>query len=284
MRYIFLVLALYLTASCNAQTNKGIENLKNEFQKIIKPYFFEAPNFTGWVEGSTILLIGEKQNALENKFLFIALKDTTLIGIYNVAEPVSFNFDTEGNSTLSRSSDFFMLPLWVVKNKTKILAKDKKIIFLLDNLYEKTMQANDNELDEKTLKEYQSYQTDTSLANRHIALLFDSYQTIITETASKGKQAPSKICIPLMQSLSVECLKLYNRIPALVYIYMGEALQSAGMVEDARKHFKMSLQFYPTSIPLQVYNYELELDQIEKKKQLLNLKNKYRKHWMVKEL
>ncbi|WP_462248767.1 hypothetical protein [Ferruginibacter sp.] len=284
MRYIFLVLALYLTASCNAQTNKGIENLKNEFQKIIKPYFFEAPNFTGWVEGSTILLIGEKQNALENKFLFIALKDTTLIGIYNVAEPVSFNFDTEGNSTLSRSSDFFMLPLWVVKNKTKILAKDKKIIFLLDNLYEKTMQANDNELDEKTLKEYQSYQIDTSLANRHIALLFDSYQTIITETASKGKQAPSKICIPLMQSLSVECLKLYNRIPALVYIYMGEALQSAGMVEDARKHFKMSLQFYPTSIPLQVYNYELELDQIEKKKQLLNLKNKYRKHWMVKEL
>jgi|SRR5665647_230912 len=146
-------------------------------------------------------------------------------------------------------------------------------------MYEKTLQANDLELDEKTMKEYQQYQTDTTLANRHIALLFDNYQTIITETAAKGEKAPADICVPLMKSLSGECLSLYNSIPAIVCIYMGEALQSAGMIDKAREHFKMSLQFYPKSIPLLVYNYRLEQDPTRKKEQLAELKKKYPKHW-----
>jgi hypothetical protein len=116
------------------------------------------------------------------------------------------------------------------------------------------------------------------------ALLFDTYQNLITETAAKGKPAPSNICIPLMKSLAGECLELYKKIPVLVCVYMGEALQSANMIEDAREHFKMALKFYPISIPLQVYNYRLETDLVEKKKQLSNLKTKYSKHWMVKDL
>jgi hypothetical protein len=65
---------------------------------------------------------------------------------------------------------------------------------------------------------------------------------------------------------------------------MGEALQSAGMTDEARKHFKMSLQFYPNSIPLLVYNCRLEQDPTKKKEQLTDLKKKYPKHWMVKDL
>lgn len=88
-----------------------------------------------------------------------------------------------------------------------------------------------------------------------------------------------------MKSLSEECLKLYNRIPVVVCIYMGEALlQDNGMTDEARKHFKTSLQFYPNSIPLLVYNYRLEQDPAKKKKDLINLKQKYAEHWMVKTL
>jgi len=284
MKYILSILTIILTLSSNAQTLKQGDNLKAEFKKISIPYYFEAPNFTGFAEGRGILLIGSKPNPNDCDFLFIALKDTTLIGIYKVAKPVSFIFDTEGNSILNTNSDFFVLPSWTVKNKTQVSASDKKIILLLDKLYEKTMQGNDNELDERTLTEYQSYKTNTTLANRHIALLFDTYQNIITETAAKGKQAPAEICIPIMKSLSGECLKLYNSIPAIVCIYMGEALQSAGMTDEARNHFKMSLQIYPNSIPLMVYNYRLEQDLAKKKGQLVELKKKYSKHWMVKDL
>jgi hypothetical protein len=284
MKHIFLFLTIILTLSSKAQTLKLGDNLKTEFKKISKPYYFEAPNFTGFAEGRNMLLIGSKPNPNDCDFLFIALKDTTLIGVYKVSEPISFLFDTEGNSILNTTSDFFVLPLWTVKNKTQVSASDKRIITLLDKLYEKTMQANDNELDEKTLNEYQLYQTNTTLANRHIALLFDTYQNIITKTAANGKQPPAEICIPVMKSLSGECLKLYNSIPAIVCIYMGEALQSAGMTDEARNHFKMSLQFYPNSIPLMVYNYRLEQDQAKKKVQLVELKKKYSKHWMVKDL
>lgn len=50
------------------------------------------------------------------------------------------------------------------------------------------MQANDNELDENTVSAYQADKTDTTLANRHIALPFDTYQNVITETAVKENQ------------------------------------------------------------------------------------------------
>jgi hypothetical protein len=283
MKYLIITVTIFATFICNGQILKQGDNLKNEFKKIAKPYYFAAPNFTGWLEGANMLLIGDKPNPSDCDFVFIALNDTTLIGIFTTKEPNVFMFDTEGSSILSNTSEFFSLPLWAVKNRTKIIATDKTILAVLEKLYKQTMQANDGQLDEKTIRKYQSFQTDTTLANRHIALLFDTYQTIITETAAKGEKAPA-ICVPLMKTLAGECVFLYNNIPAIVCIYMGEALQSAGMIEEARKHFKMSLQFYPNSIPLLVYNYRLEQDLTKKKEDLRELKKKYPKHWMVKDL
>ena len=201
-----------------------------------------------------------------------------------MSRPNFFILDTEGNSILNSTSEFLLLPLWTVKRKTRIIPSDKTILSLLDKMYEKTLQANDLELDERTLKEYQQYQTDTTLANRHIALLFDNYQNIISETAAKGAKAPADICVPLMKSLGAECFSLYKSIPAIVCIYMGEALQSAGMDDQAREHFKQSLQFYPNSIPLLVYNCQLEQDPAKKREQLASLKKNNPKHWMVKGL
>jgi hypothetical protein len=284
MKYLLTTLTTLATFICNGQILKQGDNLKTEFNKIDKPYYFAAPSFTAWTEGANMLLIGDKPNPNDCDFVFIALHDTTLIGIFTTKAPNIFMFDIEGNSILNSTSEFFLLPLWTVKKNTKVVSSDKAILSLLDKMYEKTLQANELELDEKTMKEYQEYQTNTTLANRHIALLFDNYQTIITETASKGEKAPADICVPLMKSLSEECLSLYNSIPAIVCIYMGEALQSAGMIDKAREHFKKSLQFYPKSIPLLVYNYRLEQDPTKKKEQLAELKKKYSKHWMVKDL
>lgn len=282
-RLLFLLLTT-ATVYSNAQTLKQGDNLRTEFNKISNPYYFKAPSFTGWTEGANMLLIGDKPNPKECDFVFLALQDTTLIGVFKTKAPNVFMFDTEGNSLLDKPSEYFLLPLWTVKKNSQVVSTDKTILSLLDKMYQKTLQANDFELDEATMKEYQQYQSNTALANRHIALLFDNYQTIITQTAAKGEQAPSDICIPLMKSLSGECLSLYNSIPVIVCIYMGEALQSAGMIDKAREHFKMSLQFYPNSIPLLVYNYRLEQDKTKQKQQLADLKKKYGKHWMVKDL
>ncbi|MEO5891678.1 MAG: hypothetical protein ABIQ31_15630 [Ferruginibacter sp.] len=284
MKHLITTLTILATFICNAQTIKPGDYLKTEFKKIIKPYYFAAPSFTGWTEGANMLLIGDKPNPNDCDFVFIALQDTTLIGVFTTKTPNTFLLDTDGNSILGKPFEFFLLPLFTIKNKTKIASSDKTVLSLLDKFYDITMQANEGQLDEKTIRQYQQFQTDTTLANRHIILLFDSYQTLITKTAAKGQNAPAELCVPLMKSLSGECLLIYNRIPAIVCIYMGEALQSAGMVDKAREHFKMSLQFYPNSIPLLVYNYRLEQDPTKKKEQLADLKKKYLKHWMVKDL
>lgn len=284
MKYLISVLTILASFICNAQTIKQGDNLKTEFKKITKPYYFTAPKFTDWIEGTNMLLIGDKPNPNDCDFVFIALHDTTLIGVFTTKAPNVFMFDTEGNSILNNTSEFFTLPEWTVKTKAKISSTDKTIYNVLDKLYDETMQADDGQPDEKTIREYQQFKTDTTLANRHIALLFDTYQNIITETAAKGEKPPANICVPLMKTLAGECVSVYNSIPAIVCIYMGEALMSAGMTDEARKHFKMSLQFYPNSIPLLVYNYRFEQDPTIKQEELKNLKKKYPKHWMVKDL
>lgn len=284
MKYLITILTVFAISLCNAQTIKPGDNLKTEFKKLITAHYLPASGFTAWTEGAKMLLIGDKPDPNDCEFVFMALKDTTLVGIFKSTEPVSFMFDTSGTSILSKPTKFFLLPLWTVKNKTKIVSSDKTVLSLLDKMYEKTLQADELELDEKTMNEYVRYQVDTSLPNRHIVLLFDNYQTIITETAAKGQKAPAEICVPLMRSLSAECLSLYKVIPVIVCIYMGEALHSAGMMDEARQHFKKSLQLYPNSIPLLVYNYRLEQDPEKKKAQLAVLKKKYPAHWMVKDL
>ncbi|HQW22889.1 MAG TPA: hypothetical protein PLI47_06290 [Bacteroidia bacterium] len=283
MRYIFYFLIL-ATLSASAQNLKQGGNLKAEFEKINNPYYFKAPEFSGWVESRNMILIGDKPNPNDCDFVFLALQDTTVIGAFINKEAKYFLLDMEGNSTLSVTSNYFLLPMWTVKRNAKVISSDTTILLLLDKIYEKTLQANQLELDEKTIKEYGEYKSNTTLANRHIALLFDNYQTIINETSAKGEKAPAEICIPLMKSLSAECLSLYNRIPVIVCIYMGEALQSAGMIDEAREHFKLSLQFYPNSIPLLVNEYRLEKDPIKQKEKLAKLKSKYPEHWMVMEL
>lgn len=284
IKTFLLVLTIFGAMPIYSQSIKQGDNIQEEFKKIDNLYFFETPSFTDWIEGSKMLFIGSKPNPITCDFLFIALQDTTLIGIYKVQEPSSFVFDTEGNSILSETSEFFVLPLWTVKNKARITSSDSTVLKLLDDLYEQTLQANDEQPDEKTINQFFQYRTDTTLANRHIVYLFDTYQNLITETASKGEAAPAYLCIPLIQTLASECVSLYNFIPVIVCVFMGEALISADLLDDARKHFELCLQFYPESIPLLVYNYRLELNSSKKEKMLENLKKNYSKHWMVRDL
>jgi len=283
MKQILFLLLMLGSFISNAQEISIGNNLTVELKKLDTLYYHNAPNFTSWIEGDNMFIIGENPNLPDCDYIFLALSDSTLIGAFKPSANI-FMFDTNGDSIIDNTSTFFVLPTWVVKNKTKIISSDKTAIQLLDTLYEKMLQKNATQLDKGTMQMYNQYQRDTALANRHILLLFDNYQMIISETSYKGEPEPAEICIPLMKSLSGECLSLYNNIPAIVCIYMGEALQNAALVDEAKRHFEMSLNFYPNSIPLKVYNYHYEQDLIKKEKKLIDLKNNHPEHWMVKEL
>ena len=97
-----------------------------------------------------MILIGDKPNPNDCDFVFLALQDTTVIGAFINKEAKYFLLDMEGNSTLSVTSNYFLLPMWTVKRNAKVISSDTTILLLLDKIYEKTLQANQLELDEKT--------------------------------------------------------------------------------------------------------------------------------------
>lgn len=83
-----------------------------------------------------------------------------------------------------------------------------------------------------------------------------------------------------MNDLSVEFKNIFNKIPAIIYIYNFEALDLASQNENALKVLDEALNIYPNSIPLKVYKYQKTKDENLKKDLIENNSN----HWMVKQV
>lgn len=284
MRYWLLHILILFSIRANAQKLKPGDNIVLEYKKMSQPHFSDGPKMTEWVEANGLLFIGSKLNLSECDFVFIALPDTTIIGGLNLMPKPVFVFDMDGDSKLDVTTDFFLLPGWAVKRKMRAQPSDKSVLVLLDKVYNQTLQADEGGMDEKTRIGYQQYMTDTTLPNRYIMYLFDCYQTIVNDTHSANKPPSSDICIRIMHTLAGECIAVYDEIPVIVCILMGEALNSAGMIIEAREHFKKGLRVYPNSIPLQVYNYKLEANKGKRDAMLNRLRKNHPDHWMVKNL
>ena len=168
-----------------------------------------------------------------------------------------------------------------IKSECKIESNNKKILNLFNDFYFEMMQAENGNLSQNTISEYNDFQNNRNIPNWHIFYLFNIYQNHITESIKLNKETNSDFQISVMKILSGELLETYKTLPPLILIYMGEALMSGNRNETARNHFKMSLEFYPKSIPIKVYNYLLLEDVIEKEKVYKELKTKNPNHWMV---
>ena len=168
-----------------------------------------------------------------------------------------------------------------IKSECKIKSSNKKILNLFDDFYSEMMQADNGNLSQNTITEYSEFQKNRNIPNWHIFYLFNIYQNHITESVKLNKKTNSDFQISVMKILSGELLETYKTIPPLILIYMGEALMSGNRNELAKNHFKMSLEFYPKSIPIKVYYYLLLEDGTEKEKLYKVLKTENPYHWMV---
>ncbi len=168
-----------------------------------------------------------------------------------------------------------------IKLECKIKSNNKKILNLFDDFYSEMLEADNGNLSQNTISEYNEFQNNRNIPNWHIFYLFNIYQNHITESVKLNKQTDSDFQISVMKILSGELLATYKTIPPLILIYMGEALMSGNRNELAKNHFKMLLEFYPKSIPIKVYNYLLLEDGTEKEKLYKVLKTENPYHWMV---
>ncbi|MFC7773050.1 hypothetical protein [Flavobacterium sp. GCM10027622] len=184
----------------------------------------------------------------------------------------SFNVFSQQNEAYKKYSN-------QLKAENKIDSEDKSVFDLLDEFYNQVLQSETGELSSEIPKKIEQLYQGKKTKNRHLLLLFLAYQDHITKTAAVGKKPNSNFQVALMNDLESEFQSIFNKIPAIIYIYKAEAYFSNGQQSESLKTIESGLTVYPDSVPLKVYKYLDTKNEDLKKDLLLN----HSKHWMVKQ-
>ena len=158
-------------------------------------------------------------------------------------------------------------------------ASDTRIFDLLQNFYNEVLQADNGDVSPETIQKVNDYVADNKTKNRHLLMMFLMYQQHISQASAKGEKPDSDYQVACMKLLEKEMNAVYNKVPAIIYIYKAEALQSHGMIEEAKATIVSALKVYPDSVPLKVYRYLDTHDEQIKKDLVQNHSN----HWLVKQ-
>jgi len=166
-----------------------------------------------------------------------------------------------------------------MKKGANIDRNDKAVYNLLDEFYNKSLQAHNDEMASETVEKIQMLASDKNTKNLHILMLFLMYQQHISQTAMVGKPSNSEFQIETMRLLEDETKDVYGKIPVIIYIYKYEALESGKEEDQARTTVAQGLKEYPDSVPLKVYSYLNTKNEAIKNDLIKNHAN----HWMVKQ-
>jgi hypothetical protein len=166
-----------------------------------------------------------------------------------------------------------------MKKETQIDGNDKAVYNLLNEFYDKNLQADNDEITAETVEKIQSLVSDPNTKNLHILMLFLMYQQHISQTAAVGKEPNPEFQIETMRLLENETKAVYGKIPPIVYIYKYEALESGNKKDEAKATTIQGLKEYPDSVPLKVYTYLNTKDEKIKNDLVKNHSN----HWMIKQ-
>jgi hypothetical protein len=109
--------------------------------------------------------------------------------------------------------------------------------------------------------------------------MFMAYQDHISQTVAVGKRPNTRFQVELKTDLAYEFKNIFNKIPAIIYIYKFEALDTSGQNEEAAKIIDEGLTDYPDSVPLKVYKFLSSKDETIKTDLITNHPN----YWMVKQ-
>lgn len=166
-----------------------------------------------------------------------------------------------------------------LKKESKIDGGDRAVFHLLDEFYMQVLQSDAGEFSPGFAKKIENLYQNKKTKNRHLLIMFLTYQDHITKTAAVGKSTNPIFQVDLMTDLENEFQSIFNEIPAIIYIYTVEAYISN--VDKARtlNTIEKGLKAYPDAVPLKVYKY-LETNSDEVKKDLIT---NHANHWMVKQ-
>ncbi|MBC3542237.1 hypothetical protein ACFSC6_13645 [Rufibacter sediminis] len=166
-----------------------------------------------------------------------------------------------------------------IRGNTKIDNQDKAVLNLMEEFYTQMLQSDAGKLSPNTPEKLDNLLRNGRTRNRHLLVMFMVYQQHISQTAASGKRPDTKFQVELMTDLAFEFKNIYNEVPAIIYVYQSEALNSSGQNQEALKIIEEGLTVYPNSVPLKVYKYLGTKDDALK----IDLIGNHSNHWMVKQ-
>ncbi len=166
-----------------------------------------------------------------------------------------------------------------IKSQSKIDTQDKTVYDLMDEFYQKNLQADNDEMTPEFTHKLQKAVSDSNTKNIHLLYLFLMYQQHISQAVAEGKKPNPVFQIETMNLLESETKEVYGKLPAIIYIFKAEALDSGSKKEEAQMTVASGLKEYPDSVPLKVYSYLNTKDENLRK----DLTQNHPNHWMVQQ-
>jgi len=182
-------------------------------------------------------------------------------------------------SVFAQSGNSMASILQKIKSQSKIDTQDKVVYDLMDEFYQKNLQADSDEMTPEFTHRIQKAVSDPNTKNIHLLYLLLMYQQHISRAVAEGKSPNPEFQIETMNLLESETKEVYGKLPAIIYIFKAEALDSGSKKEEAKITVANGLKEYPDSIPLKVYSYLNTKDEGLRQDLIKNHPN----HWMVQQ-
>ncbi|WP_312286771.1 hypothetical protein [Chryseobacterium gleum] len=198
---------------------------------------------------------------------------------YLMKKLILFTLLCFGICIFAQSGNSMASILQKIKSQSKIDPQDKVVYDLMDEFYQKNLQADNDEVTPELTHRIQKAVSDPNTKNIHLLYLLLMYQQHISQTVAEGKNANPEFQIETMNLLESETKEVYGKLPAIIYIFKAEALDSGSQKEKAKITVANGLKEYPDSIPLKVYSYLNTKDETLRQDLIQNHPN----HWMVQQ-
>jgi|LakMenE18May11ns_1017448.scaffolds.fasta_scaffold9319529_1 hypothetical protein len=163
-----------------------------------------------------------------------------------------------------------------IKNDTKVDKTDLTCYNLTQKMYDEILQNDISEFKKSTIEEIKNYQSSRKSKNIYLFTTLMFYQEVITKSAEQKISKP-ELQRDIINYLEKEFLEVYNKIPAIIYVYKVETLNLFDDKSELKKYIDEGLKNYPNSIPLKYYSYKY-LKELTYKEELMRI-NKI--HWLI---
>lgn len=163
-----------------------------------------------------------------------------------------------------------------IKSNTIVDKSDSTCFNLTQKMYYEILQNEISEFQKNTIEEISEFQKNNKSENTYLFTTLMFYQEVITKSAAQKVLKP-ELQRDIINYLEREFLYVYNKIPAIIYVYKVETLNLFDDKVELKKYIDKGLQNYPNSVPLKFYSYQY-LNEQTYKEELMKIN---KKHWLV---